>query len=87
MIWEADVYLVVMLTGVQEEGSTVYCPGLAERCVDIGEVSFYCVQHYLWLAVSWVYHQLVLLSDFSLCLLSVGYHELFPGGKVARLRS
>jgi hypothetical protein len=29
----------------------------------------------------------VLLSDFSLCLLSVGYHELFPGGKVARLRS
>jgi hypothetical protein len=47
MIWEADVYLVVMLTGAQEEGSTAYCPGLAERCVDVGEVSGYCVQHYL----------------------------------------
>lgn len=39
MIWEADVYLIVMLTGAQEEGSTVYCPGLGDRCVEFGEVS------------------------------------------------
>jgi hypothetical protein len=30
----------------------VYCPGLEERCVDVGEVSGYHVQHYIWLAVS-----------------------------------
>jgi tyrosine-protein phosphatase non-receptor type 14/21 len=45
MIWEADVYLVVMLTGAQEEGSTIYCPGMGERCVDVGEVSCICF-HY-----------------------------------------
>ncbi|GFG28724.1 hypothetical protein Cfor_06005 [Coptotermes formosanus] len=37
MIWEADVYLVVMLTGAQEEGSTAYCPGVGDRCVEVGE--------------------------------------------------
>ncbi|PSN40910.1 hypothetical protein C0J52_12454 [Blattella germanica] len=38
MIWEADVYLVVMLTGAQEEGSTVYCPGVGDRGLEVGEV-------------------------------------------------
>lgn len=38
MIWEADVYLVVMLTSTHEEGSTVYCPGLGDRCIEVGEV-------------------------------------------------
>ena len=33
------MYLVVMLTGAQEEGSTLYCPGLGDRCVEVGEVS------------------------------------------------
>ncbi|XP_069702508.1 tyrosine-protein phosphatase non-receptor type 14 [Periplaneta americana] len=37
MIWEADVYLVVMLTGAQEEGTTLYCPGLGDRCLEVGE--------------------------------------------------
>ncbi|KAJ9582474.1 hypothetical protein L9F63_003167, partial [Diploptera punctata] len=37
MIWEADVYLVVMLTGFQEEGSAVYCPGVGDRGLEVGE--------------------------------------------------
>jgi hypothetical protein len=39
------VYLVVMLTGAQEEGSVMYCPELGDMCVEAGEVSCYC-SHY-----------------------------------------
>jgi hypothetical protein len=51
MIWEADVYLVVMLTGAQEEGSVVYCPELADMCVEVGEVSYHCFHYRIWLTV------------------------------------
>nr|CAD7392761.1 unnamed protein product [Timema cristinae] len=31
MVWEADVYLLVMLNGNKEEGTTPYCPQLGDR--------------------------------------------------------
>jgi hypothetical protein len=77
----------------------VYCPGLAERCLEVGEVSGCYVQYYIWLAVSWVYHRLVPMQDFSLLYsvqtssgphpasYSLGTGDFFPGGKVAGVRS
>lgn len=41
MVWEADVYLVVNLLGLQEEGAIQYLPSVAERSLDLADVSFY----------------------------------------------
>nr|CAD7459231.1 unnamed protein product [Timema tahoe] len=37
MVWEADVYLLVMLNGNKEEGATPYCPQLGDRGLEVGE--------------------------------------------------
>lgn len=41
MIWEADVYLVVMLTGLHDDDTSAdYFPVIGDRCLQVGEVIY-----------------------------------------------
>lgn len=41
-IWETDVYLVVRLTGAQEEGGVVYLPSSGDHCLRVQQVRRFC---------------------------------------------
>lgn len=67
MVWEADVYLIVQLTGTQEDGAVQYCPGLCDRCLESDQVLK--LHEFLFYIISIL--QLAYLSQMNFYLTSI----------------